>query len=1553
MKLTQKQREGIPAELQHLRGVKLYWGLYRYAKNNDVPISRRVKTDQILDRIIEKHGRYLHHIDTTSLRLGPRVYRTASNISWTDTNRGLSQTNLERAIKEHLRRVNEVSYGQEQLDELKIDSHRGHTSTKTSAIEVEQMRDIPHYRAKLHYIGWKEPQIPDVEDSKICGFQWIASCLGLSQTEVTEITGATPESGITPAQIEQCAKHANISVFIFDGLRNPIIRYHVSHDERVTHNDKNIIAIAICHDQHYYEPGPVERQKLIKIVNKFDDATLTEREDRTVELKHKPVEQHIFDDQYKAFERAVLIAQNIEKAVFKNVPALKTRYVAVSTAAKEKVNALNEELALARTKYKPRAPEMALIRDKIKEAKQNMKDSIKAAKAAIVEATAHNAKLNAEQKESPTHRLYVKTADLKGVYARQLKDRIAYPLTIADQKIVKIDIAKKVTIYANDNLAECKRTAEQLGIPFVNQSIGQLAATLFDSIADNWKSSLFNTSVAELFDHRKFAGCNKTWSHVFANNEQLAAVDIKRQYTAIAKQGDLYTIGFSSELEPYDSATYDAKECAMYYVNTSEDVCFDGTGIYDYKVVEYGLNNGLIAHADISHKLRATKQPDNDLVLGKFINQIYDKISNDKVRKKAINLRIGKFGTQERTARHRTIVTSSAQTMGYYQNIMMTNPDSVYKLRDENDDVVLVEDKPVWAVSSRDKTRVPANDKPVRLAIVQRARMLTHKYAQQVRDAGFKVVKIKTDGIYYVSRDNALYPVSANPTIGELRREHVAVQEIIMYDSGTDEQPHKQFEHLDAQWKVDITANKDVDFDAAELLKHNRAYVDGAAGTGKTYVMNELRRLCEKKGLSVASIAFTHAAANILDEGRTIHNLFGISLDGGISDKRMKDAIKEYDVFIVDECSMIPDAGWKALCMLPADKCVYGAGDFRQLEKIDNSGDTRPACDTSMFKALFGYTQYHLTKQHRADAAFANDCIDFWKTGVLPQGVTRGDENKMPDINICATNEVRRKINNKKIQDANDQPSAPLDRRVYTGYVKDPTKRYGVEEFDRAKLEHIIANRAHYEKLLMDSQSRSPGDCLVVAEKYLTNAQGNLKYVEYSKPGGRGRWQPDLSQSLGTITRQIRHTIAGDLYDDLDIDNCHPVILAQKCKKEGIAAPCLYRVVDDRDSVFGELIADGFDRGFVKKMILAIINGGQADMKKYQAVHNSVWISNFKAEIDKIHELFAAKAGDKEWRQHINKRRQAGKPVSTDKGAYMNHHLLEAESAMLESITQTLRGQNMLGAKGDRFVWCFDGIMVKKSGRDINAVLRLLEKNITRDTGYVVSMSCKPMNNKLPLPDVLDRYECRASMLDTKQWDEFQKIYKDMPVIASATTDLYHNNEYFTITQCASRGVEGVVGCDISDKAKKAVYARAKTCVKELFRRERGVARITKKYRQEFTRQVDAKYAEMVERARESCMTEGAFYKLENDKRSIMISEMTLRRQFRPRYAITVHKAQGSTFKGEVLIHEFERMTRNGRYVAMTRAVGANNVAIVGIGEKAPVAVLSVNQRILGQLFGN
>lgn len=115
-----------------------------------------------------------------------------------------------------------------------------------------------------------------------------------------------------------------------------------------------------------------------------------------------------------------------------------------------------------------------------------------------------------------------------------------------------------------------------------------------------------------------------------------------------------------------------------------------------------------------------------------------------------------------------------------------------------------------------------------------------------------------------------------------------------------------------------------------------------------------------------------------------------------------------------------------------------------------------------------------------------------------------------------------------------------------------------------------------------------------------------------------GRLNAIKSISLATITRPVRHAISGSLYYDIDIVNCHPVVLGQYCEKNSIECDRLLELVDDRERFFDDIhkMNPGMERGDIKDLVLKMVNGG--GHYQINAIRPTRALSGLYAELQKI-----------------------------------------------------------------------------------------------------------------------------------------------------------------------------------------------------------------------------------------------------------------------------------------------------------------------------------------------
>jgi len=135
------------------------------------------------------------------------------------------------------------------------------------------------------------------------------------------------------------------------------------------------------------------------------------------------------------------------------------------------------------------------------------------------------------------------------------------------------------------------------------------------------------------------------------------------------------------------------------------------------------------------------------------------------------------------------------------------------------------------------------------------------------------------------------------------------------------------------------------------LLSGKNAFITGAAGAGKTFLLNEFMTRAKRAGKRVAKTASTGIAATLLN-GNTLHSWSGIGLRDHLNrwffddmPKSRRETIARADILAIDEVSMVKD--WYLDLVNEVCKVVrvssrpFGglqvvfSGDFAQLPPVD------------------------------------------------------------------------------------------------------------------------------------------------------------------------------------------------------------------------------------------------------------------------------------------------------------------------------------------------------------------------------------------------------------------------------------------------------------------------------------------------------------------------------------------------------------------------------------------------------------------------------------------
>lgn len=171
---------------------------------------------------------------------------------------------------------------------------------------------------------------------------------------------------------------------------------------------------------------------------------------------------------------------------------------------------------------------------------------------------------------------------------------------------------------------------------------------------------------------------------------------------------------------------------------------------------------------------------------------------------------------------------------------------------------------------------------------------------------------------------------------------------------------------------------------AFKILKSKKnVFLTGAAGTGKTFVLNRFIEYSKKKKIKIGITASTGIAATHIG-GRTIHSWSGMGIKDKLTDKeierligndKLRARIKNIQVLIIDEISMLDAARLDLLdeiCKLARESFLpFGGiqiimcGDFFQLPPVDRKNQNPTLAYDSRAWKNSDIKICYLDKQHR------------------------------------------------------------------------------------------------------------------------------------------------------------------------------------------------------------------------------------------------------------------------------------------------------------------------------------------------------------------------------------------------------------------------------------------------------------------------------------------------------------------------------------------------------------------------------------------------------------
>lgn len=238
-----------------------------------------------------------------------------------------------------------------------------------------------------------------------------------------------------------------------------------------------------------------------------------------------------------------------------------------------------------------------------------------------------------------------------------------------------------------------------------------------------------------------------------------------------------------------------------------------------------------------------------------------------------------------------------------------------------------------------------------------------------------------------------------------------------------------------------------------------------------------------------------------------------------------------------------------------------------------------------------------------------------------------------------------------------------------------------------------------------------PGQVSIINSMYVNKKKGDAQCqqtITYrlarSKAGqlGYGRYY-GTKGSLETLEREVRGTLCRDYYHDVDIVNCHPVLLSQFARNRFQRdLPENDTYVANRDRV---LAAISDNRDEAKQEVIRVLYGGINRHAATAALSAEIRaFSKFLATQDEFAELF-----------------KAVKHEDNIYGTFLSYILQTEERRCMMAMKDSLEAA---GWAVD--VLAYDGLMIRKQqGGDLTAALRGCEAAVAAATGYTISVVSK------------------------------------------------------------------------------------------------------------------------------------------------------------------------------------------------------------------------------------
>lgn len=251
---------------------------------------------------------------------------------------------------------------------------------------------------------------------------------------------------------------------------------------------------------------------------------------------------------------------------------------------------------------------------------------------------------------------------------------------------------------------------------------------------------------------------------------------------------------------------------------------------------------------------------------------------------------------------------------------------------------------------------------------------------------------------------------------------------------------------------------------------------------------------------------------------------------------------------------------------------------------------------------------------------------------------------------------------------------------------------------------------------------------------YMMNMKFNKVFVRYDKTqnlNGYGRVFPSKSLGLFSFRKQIRGALTYGIYEDIDIVNCHPILMLQIAKHNNLSCKYLEMYVMNREKYLARVMETySVCRNYAKDLFIILLYLGSFEAWKYEygieSNINLVFINNLSIELKNIGS--ALMNNNQDLADLIIKKHEKYNKIKTNYiSSTVSFILQEYECQIIETLYDYCTFKKIIN---NDCVLCADGIMIK-CDKYYDGLLSEFNTIIKEKMGFDLTFTNKPLNTEI------------------------------------------------------------------------------------------------------------------------------------------------------------------------------------------------------------------------------